>query len=125
MLWLEWRLATLALLTLPLYWLTTSQLTRRIREASRKQRLAEGEMASAAAESLAAVKDLQALSLEPVFAEQFTNRSQKCQTQNVVTARLSASLDGASDVSHFATALVLFFGVRMALNDQFSPPATC
>jgi ATP-binding cassette subfamily B protein len=121
MLWLEWRLATLALLTLPLYWLTTSQLTRRIREASRKQRAREGEMASAAAESLAAVKDLQALSLEPVFAEQFTNRSQKCQTQNVVTARLSASLERRVDVlGAFATALVLFFGVRMAVNEQLS-----
>jgi ATP-binding cassette, subfamily B, bacterial len=121
MLWLEWRLALLALLTLPLYWLTTTQLTRRIREASRKQRAREGEMASAAAESLAAVKDLQALSLEPVFAEQFIDRSRKCQTQNVVTARLSASLERRVDVlGALATALVLFFGVKLALNDSMS-----
>jgi ATP-binding cassette subfamily B protein len=122
MLWLEWRLALLAILMLPLYWISTAQITRRIRDASRQQRAREGEMASAAAESLAAVKDMQALSLENVFAEQFSSRNNQCQKQSVRTARLSAGLERRVDVlGAVATALVLYFGVQMVLGGSLSP----
>ncbi len=117
MLWLEWRLALIALITLPLYWVTSARLTKTIRAASRQQRAREGEMAAAAAESLTAVKDLQALSLEPLFSARFAARSRHCQSQNVVTAKLTAQLERRIDVvGAVATALVLFFGAIRALS---------
>lgn len=122
MAWLEWRLALVILATLPLFWLSTARLTRRIREASRRQRAREGELASTAAESLAAVKDVQALSLEPVFDVQFTERSSKALTENVKTAKLSAQMERRVDViAAVATALVLWFGVRMVLGGSLTP----
>lgn len=121
MCWLDWRLGLLALATLPLYWLSTVRLSRRIREASRKQRAREGEMASTAAESLAAVKDVQALALESVFAGHFADRSKKCLSESVQTARLAARLERRVDViGAAATALVLFFGTRMVLAGTLS-----
>jgi ATP-binding cassette subfamily B protein len=122
MLVLEWRLALLALAPIPLYWLTTVRLTTRIREASRQQRAREGEMAATAAESLAAVKDVQALSLEDEFGARFAGRSRKSLQEGVRTARLTAALERRVDViGALATALVLFFGARMALAGSLSP----
>lgn len=122
MLWLEWRLALIAIVAVPMYWLTTGGLTRRIRESSRQQRAREGEMAATVAESLAAVKDMQALSLEPAFAKHFADRSEQCKKVGVKTARLSAALERRVDVlGAIATAAVLFVGVRMVLNGSLSP----
>jgi len=122
MAWLEWRLALVILATLPLFWLSTVRLTRRIREASRKQRAREGELASTAAESLAAVKDVQALSLEPIFDGQFAERSSNALRENVKTAKLSAQMERRVDViAAIATALVLWFGVRMVLDGLMTP----
>jgi ATP-binding cassette subfamily B protein len=121
MLWMDWQLALLVLATVPLHWLSTIRLTRHIREASRRQRAREGEMASTAAESLAAVKDVQALSLEEVFSHQFCSRSRKCLKESVQTARLSAKLERRVDVlASVATALVVYFGVRRVIDGSLS-----
>lgn len=122
MLWLDWRLALLALAGLPFYWLSTVRVGHRIREAARQQRAREGEMAAAAAESLAAVKDMQALSLENAFAERFSGRNSECQKQSVKTARLTAGLERRIDViASLSTAGVLFFGAQFVLSGSMSP----
>ncbi len=51
MFWLRWQLALLALVTLPLFWITTIRLGKRIRETARRQRQREGAMATNAAEA--------------------------------------------------------------------------
>ena len=67
MLWLHWKLALLSLVMLPLFWLWTSRLTGRIQQAARSQRQRESAMAATAAETIGAIKVIQALSLgEPV-----------------------------------------------------------
>lgn len=124
MLWLEWRLALVVLAGLPTYWLSTVRMGRRIRDAARQQRAREGEMAAAAAESLAAVKDMQALSLEDVFAERFAGRNAECQKQSVRTARLTSGLERRIDViGSLATAAVLYFGAEFVLGGSMSPGA--
>jgi ATP-binding cassette subfamily B protein len=121
MAWLEWRLALVALAGLPLYWFSTVRVGRRIRDAARQQRAREGEMAAAAAESLAAVKDMQALSLESAFAERFAGRNGECQKQSVRTARLAAGLERRVDViGSLSTAAVLFFGAYLVLSGSMS-----
>jgi ATP-binding cassette, subfamily B, bacterial len=122
MLWLQWRLALLVLATLPLFWLSTGGLTRRIREAARKQRAREGEMAATAAESLTAIQVVQALSLEEVFAREFAGRSQRGLKEAVRGSRLSAALERRVDVLiALATALVLFYGARLVLAGELTP----
>lgn len=122
MLWLQWKLALFAISTLPLFWLTTIKLTRSIHQAARKQRRREGEMAATAAESIAAIKDVQALSLETMFSEGFSGQNRKSQKQDVQTARLSAQLERSVDLLlAISTALVVWYGGGLVLSRQLSP----
>ncbi|MBA3641013.1 MAG: ABC transporter ATP-binding protein, partial [Acidobacteria bacterium] len=61
---IDWRLALIAAAIVPAFWLSTATLGHRIRAASREQRAREGALASTAAESVGAIKVVQALSLE-------------------------------------------------------------
>ena len=116
---LNWKLTLLALSPAPLYFLATIRLGRKIHAAARKQRKREGALASTAAESMAAIKLVQAMSLESVFAEDFVARSGQSQKEDVRTARLSARLERITDLlAAIATALVLWFGTKMIFANQ-------
>jgi ATP-binding cassette subfamily B protein len=119
---LNWKLALVALAVLPLFWLRTVTLTGRIRDIAKKQRRQEGAMAATAAESLSAIKTVQALSLEENFARAFAEQSERNLKQDVKGKRLSAALERSVDVLiAIATALVLWFGVRLVLRDEITP----
>src|SRR5262249_29766948 len=65
---LHWKLALVALASLPLFWFWTVVFGRRIQEAARKQRKRESAMAVTAAETIGGIKTVQALSLEEQLA---------------------------------------------------------
>ncbi len=116
MLWLRWELALLALAIAPLFLIRTKQLTGRIQEASRKQRHRDGAMAATAVESIGAIKIVQALSLERVFAEAFSSANTQSLRAGVRASRLSASLERSVDLLvAIATALVLWYGARLVV----------
>jgi ATP-binding cassette subfamily B protein len=122
MAWLQWQLALLAFATVPLFWFTTVRIGRRIRDAARKQREREGAMASIAAESITAIKIIQTLSLEAVFADAFSGRNEQSQKEDLKAARLSARLERSVDVLlAVATAMVLWFGARLVLRSELTP----
>ena len=119
---MNWKLALLALSVLPLFWLRTVTLTRQIGEVARKQRRQEGAMAATAAESLSSIRTVQALSLEEKFAASFASESERNLKQDVKGKRLSATLERSVDVLiAIATALVLWFGAKLALRGEISP----
>ncbi|HEV8606239.1 MAG TPA: ABC transporter ATP-binding protein [Tepidisphaeraceae bacterium] len=118
MFWMQWKLTLLAFASLPLLWYWSNRTSRRIREAARKQRQREGAMAATAAESFSAIKIVQALCLEPIFAAIFYGKSQESQKQDVRTARLSARLERTVDVLlAVVTSGVLWYGVKL-INDH-------
>src|SRR5712691_10409258 len=122
MLWLNAPLTLIALATGPLFWASTTRLTRRIRETARRQRQQEGAMAATAAESIGAVKVIHALSLEGTFARAFTGQSRKNLATGVYATRLSAGLERTVDLLiALATALVLWFGARQVLRGAMTP----
>ncbi len=122
MLWVNWRLALLALLPLPLLWLASLHFGKRIHAVSRKQRQREGAMAATAAESLAAIRDIQALSLEKTFAKTFASEGQKSLKEGVQAKRLAANLERTVDVLiGFSSALVLWQGARLVLTGVLTP----
>jgi len=122
MLVLQWQLALLSLLTLPLFWLSTVRLSRGIRQAARKQRAREGAMAATAAESITAIRDVQALSLQESFTDDFQSRNVASQKEELKAAKLSAKLGRTVDVLlAVATALVLGYGGMRAMNGAMSP----
>lgn len=114
MIWMQWRLALLALAVLPLFGLAAARTSRRIQETARKQRQREGAMAATAAESIGAIKTVQALCLEERFAADFATRSRQSQKEDVKGRRLSAGLERTVDVLiAVATAIVLWEGARL------------
>ncbi len=121
MFWMQWQLALVAVAVFPLFWLRSITIGRRIREVARKQRRREGAMAATFAESMSAIKTVQALSLEDSLARVFTNQSEKSLKQDVRGQRLAAGLERTLDVLiAVATALVLWFGTRMVLRQELS-----
>jgi ATP-binding cassette, subfamily B, bacterial len=116
MFWMNWRLALVAISILPFFWLRTVSLTRRIREVAQKQRQQQGAMAATAAESITAIRTVQALSLEGSFAKAFSAENERILKEDVRGKRLSATLERSVDVLvAMATALVLWYGGTLLL----------
>ena len=122
MFWLHWQLALVGSAILPLLAWRTARLTGRIREAARAQRTRQGAMAATAAESIGAIRVVQALSLEDNFARDFARRSHQSQKEDVKSSKLTALLERSVDIFlAIATALVLWFGARLVLEGQLTP----
>ncbi len=121
MFWMNWMLGVIAVAVFPLFWLRTISLSKKIREVARKQRRQEGALAASVAESIQAIRTVQALSLEGKFADAFSSTSDKSSRSDVKGKRLSAALERSVDVLiALATALVLWFGTRMVVDRQLS-----
>lgn len=122
MLWLNWQLALLALMPLPLLALTTVRLGRRIQAVSRKQRGREGNIAAATAESMAGMRVVQALSLEGRMTASFARQNNQSLTDGVKAKRLSAGLERSADLLvGVSTALVLWYGAVLVLRGALTP----
>ncbi len=117
MLWMNWRLGLLVVAVFPLFALVTYRSSRMIHQSAKKQRRREGALAATAAESIAAVKSLQAHGTDVAFAGAFTKENSKSHKEGARTSRLTAGLERSVDVQiAIATALVLFQGARFVLD---------
>ena len=122
MLALNWRLALVAMLPLPLLWISGLTIRRRIREASRRQRHRESTMAASAAESLTAIRTVQAMGLERQVAAGFVGANRSSLHEGVRAGRLAAALERSVDVlTAAATALVLWYGAGEVLRAALTP----
>lgn len=122
MFWMQWKLALIAVGIFPVFWLRSLAVGKRIREVAKRQRRQEGAMAATVAESINAIKTVQALSLEETFAAAFSSQSEKNLKQDVKGKRLSAGLERSLDVLiAMATAGVLWYGARLALRKEVTP----
>lgn len=122
MFWLNAQLAILGLTLLPIFWFSTFRLTQRIRAVSKQQRQREGSMAATAAESIGAIKLVQALSLQDKFTTVFAHQNQKSLKEGVKAKRLSAQLERTVEVLlATATALVLWRGAELVLRNALTP----
>ena len=121
MLWLNWKLALLVLVSLPLYWVPTYILSKRIQGLSRSQRKRESAMASMATESLGAMQVVQTLSLEDSFADQFAGQNKKSLKEGVKVRRLLARLQGTVQVmTGVSTAAVLSYGTYLIIKGRLT-----
>ncbi len=122
MIWIDRDLTLLALITLPFFWFAATRLSERIQQASRQQRWREGAVAATLAESIGAIKLVQALSLQDAFANVFSQANHRSLKESVKTQRLSASLERTVDVViAIGTALVLWYGAKLTLRDALTP----
>ena len=122
MFWLNWQLTLLALATAPLFFLMTTRLGRRIQAAARKQRAREGAMAATAAESIGAIKIVQALSLEETLSAAFFSQNKESLKQDAKASKLAASLERTVDVLvALSTGLVLWYGATLVMRGTMTP----
>ena len=106
MFWFNVKLALLSIAVLPLFWVSTTKLSKKIHEASGKQRAREGKMASTATESIGAIKVIQTLSLDQTFLKAFSNQNQKDLKESVRTKRMESGLELSVEILiAFSTAL--------------------
>jgi ATP-binding cassette subfamily B protein len=119
---LHWKLALLALSVLPLLGLFTARFSRRIRQTAREQRKRDAAMAANAVETISAIKVVQALCLEGLFADQFLRRNRQGQRADIKGARLTAALGRTVGfLTAASVALVLWYGARLVLRGELTP----
>ncbi|MGI3212337.1 ABC transporter ATP-binding protein [Roseovarius tibetensis] len=122
MLWLDWQLALIALVPLPLLWLGSVRTGKKIQDVSRKQRKLEGDMAATAAEAMAGMRTVQALAIEDRAAASFEGANRKSLKDGVKAKRLAAGLERGVDLLvALATALVLYFGALQVMRGRITP----
>ncbi|MGB3755994.1 MAG: ABC transporter ATP-binding protein [Rivularia sp. (in: cyanobacteria)] len=122
MFWLHWELALIAVILFPLFIYSTYRFTQRIRGVVKSHRKREGNLAAVAAESLSAIKVVQALSLQEMLEESFADENRRSLQATVKIRKLSAGLERLVELLvGFATALVLWRGVYLVLENHISP----
>ncbi|MEL6320197.1 MAG: ABC transporter ATP-binding protein, partial [Cyanobacteria bacterium J06626_14] len=87
---LNWELAVIALLVLPLFALSTVKMTTKIQRVARRQRQQEGKMAASVAESIGAIKVVQALGLQDMLEESFASQNRKSLQDSAEAQKLRA-----------------------------------
>lgn len=113
---LNWQLALISLIPLPVMWLSAKRSSRLIHEASRRQRTREGSLAATATESMSAIRTVQSLALEEGFSRMFRGNDGQAANADMNTKRLSAGLERSIDLLvACATALVLWQGALQVI----------
>jgi ATP-binding cassette, subfamily B, bacterial len=121
MLYMNWRLGLLVAGVLPLFWLLAYHKSKQIHHAASVQRRREGALAATAAESIAAVKSVQAHGAHDRFSAAFTAQNNKSLREGVKTSRLTAGLERSVDVMiAVASALVLWQGTRYVMDGSLT-----
>ncbi len=121
MAWLDWRLALLTLVPLPVVAWATWRASRRIHGASRRQRSREGALAATAAESMGSMRVVQALGLEGALGARFGGAEHDSQREGLAAKRLAAGLERSVELLvAVSTALVLWQGARLVLQGTLS-----
>ncbi|RCJ23323.1 protein tyrosine phosphatase [Nostoc sp. ATCC 43529] len=122
MFWLNWELALMAVAVFPLFIFCTIRLTKRIRQVVRSQRQREGAMAATAAESIGAIKVVQALSLQHILENSFSRHNRQSLKESAKAQKLAAGLERVVELLvGIATALVLWRGVQLVLKQAITP----
>ncbi|VAX41625.1 Efflux ABC transporter, permease/ATP-binding protein [hydrothermal vent metagenome] len=119
MLIIEWRLALVAFAVLPLFWLSTQRIGKKIRNTARKERERHGEMGAIATEALGSISVVQSLGGEDTHNKRFGARNLSSLKEGVKGKRLAAQLLGTADIFiALGTAIMLWYGARLVMQGE-------
>ena len=122
MLWMDWRLALVALTVLPALALVSFRASGKIRHATRKQRRRESRTANILSETIAAVPIIQAHAREAWEDQRFERQHRASLKAGLRATRLEANLNKVVEVILAGgTAGVLWFGVHRVLAGALTP----
>lgn len=109
----DWRLFVVALIPLPLLWLSVERGSSAVRTAARKQRRKEGAIAAQAAESLRQVGIIKAFSAEQRASDAFRSSARSAERATMAATRHAARMARLTEVlTGCGVALVLLLGAR-------------
>lgn len=107
----DWRLFLVALVPLPLLWVSVDRGSSAIKSAAGKQRRKEGAIAATAAESLRQVGLIKAFSAEHRTAEEFRSHARSAERATMASAKHAAKMARLTEILTGAgVALVLVLG---------------
>lgn len=117
MLFIEWRLALVSFAVLPLFWLSTQRIGKKIRSTARRERERHGEMGAIATEAIGSIGVVQSLGGEEVHNSRFGSRNISSLKEGVRGKRLAAQLLGTADVFiALGTAIMLWYGAYLVMH---------
>ncbi len=122
MFWINWRLALITVIPVPIFFFSVTRITRRIRDTARLQRSREGAIAATTSETMSAIKTVQALSLQNAFAAIFSAANTRSLQEGAKAQQLSAGLGRTVEVLVASTtALVLWGGAQLVVDKSLTP----
>jgi ATP-binding cassette, subfamily B, bacterial len=122
MLVIDWRLALLSFMALPLLFVLVGRYRRPMKDAIRKQRRQEGDLATIASESLGAIRVVQGFGLEEQELHRFGGLNRRSMKQGVKAARIEARLRWSSDMAvGLITALVVGTAAHRIMSGALTP----
>jgi subfamily B ATP-binding cassette protein MsbA len=121
MLWIDWRLTVLLLLTFPLMLLTTRWFGKRMRASFRKVQETVADVSDHLQNALTGIRLIKSFTMEDREAQRFSERSRQNMDANVQVVRLRAAYEPIIDLLNFlGLAIVLVFGAWLAMRDEMS-----
>jgi ATP-binding cassette, subfamily B, bacterial len=122
MVFLNWKLSLIVFATSPALVYLSFQRYRRIKDSAKRQRRAEGEIASRANEVLASILLVQAFGREEYEGERFESQSEETVEESIKTARMeAAAARGVDIIVAIGTFAVVLVGSLEALKGQMTP----
>ncbi|HKW76246.1 MAG TPA: ABC transporter ATP-binding protein [Terriglobales bacterium] len=122
MLFVNWKLSLIVVATVPPLIFLTFQRYRRIKASAKRQRKAEGEIASRANEVLSSILVVQAFGREEYEGERFENQSVETLHESIKTARMeAAAARGVDIIVAVGTFAVILVGSLLALDGRMTP----
>lgn len=110
-------LSTVVVIAMVLFFVTSSGTSKKIANASRRTRKAEGRLANTAQESLSSIKVVQSYGLEDHIGERFVDANRISLDTGVTSRRLAARLERTTDVIvGLASAAVMIGGAFRVLD---------
>lgn len=119
---MNWRLSLIVLATFPVLAIISTYRFFAIRESARKQRKAEGKIASNLNEVLNSITVVQAFGREKYEEKRFETQSRKTLDESLRTAKLEAVASRSVElITAIGTFAVLVYGSLQALDGQITP----
>jgi ABC-type multidrug transport system fused ATPase/permease subunit len=121
MLWLDWQLTLLALVTVPFLFLAVSRYRRALVQRMRIVRAREGAIASVMQEAIIGIRAVKLFAREDDEMERFRTESRESLRASVDSAMIEAKFSTVLGiVGGLGTALVVYFGARQVLSGALS-----
>jgi ABC-type multidrug transport system fused ATPase/permease subunit len=122
MILLEWRVAVVALVVVPVIFAFAMIYSERIRRATSKQRRREGELAARLQEALAGIHVVQAFAREHDEDERLRDLNRRSLRSGLKATKLEAKLNRAVELAVAAgTAAALWFGATQVIAGRLTP----